>query len=47
MELFIVMANGDLLWFRHEGRSNGSFSWADNNGRKIGTGWSFEKLFSA
>jgi len=36
----------DLYWYRHEGRNNGSASWANNGqGRRVGTGWNFEHVF--
>ena len=38
-------SGGDLMWFRHVGREDGSFNWVGP--KKVGTGWgSFEKLFS-
>jgi hypothetical protein len=40
-------SGGDLWWFRHEGRNDGSFRWTDNHGRKVGSGWgSFQRVFS-
>ena len=39
--------NGDLLWYRHDGQSDGTFRWAANNGATVGTGWGgFKQLFS-
>lgn len=32
-------------WFRHDGRGDGSFQWADSNGRQIGTGWNKQHVF--
>jgi tachylectin len=40
-----LTASGDLLWYRHDGRGDGSFKWADNNARKVDTGWDFKHLF--
>src|SRR5438874_1679169 len=44
--IYAVMYNGDLLWYRHEGRDDGSFRWTDNNGRKVGSGWDMQHVFS-
>jgi Tachylectin len=41
------MHNGDLMWFRHDGREDESFRWAANEGKKVGSGWSFRKVFAA
>ncbi len=36
----------DLLWYRHEGRSDGTARWANRGrGRKVGNGWNFEHVF--
>ncbi|MGI8595478.1 MAG: hypothetical protein ACR2ML_14145 [Solirubrobacteraceae bacterium] len=37
--IYAVQNNGDLLWFRHEGRADGTFRWASNEGKKVGHGW--------
>jgi Tachylectin len=52
--IYGVTLNDDLLWNRHEGRNDGSFSWAFGGadkvgvggGKKVGTGWNFKHLFS-
>jgi len=44
--IYTLNDNDDLLWFRHEGRNDGSFSWTDNNPRKVGTGWKVKQVFS-
>jgi hypothetical protein len=39
---------GDLSWYQHLGRSNGSASWAnEGNGIRVGNGWDFRKVFAA
>jgi hypothetical protein len=43
--IYAVKDNGDLVWYRHEGRFDGSFAWA-NNGATVGTGWQFKQVFS-
>jgi Tachylectin/Domain of unknown function (DUF6259) len=43
--VYALMDNGDLLWYRHEGESDGSFRWTDNQGTKVGTGWDFKLVF--
>ena len=42
-----LMDNGDLLWFRHDGKDDGSFRWATGRGRKVGNGWDFKAVFPA
>jgi Tachylectin/Domain of unknown function (DUF1929) len=44
--VYAVMDNGDLLWYRHDGRNDGSFRWAFNEGKKVGVGWNFKHVFS-
>jgi hypothetical protein len=44
--IYALMDNGDLLWYRHEGRNDGSFAWASNEGKKVGHGWSPKQVFS-
>ena len=44
--IYAINTAGDLLWFRHEGQGDGTFRWADNNARKVGTGWNFKHVFS-
>ena len=39
---------GHLLWYRHDGRGDGSFKWArqaNSRGKRIGRGWNFWKMF--
>ena len=44
--IYAVMPNGDLNWFRHEGRGDGSFAWAnDATARKVGNGWNVRHVF--
>ena len=42
----IKTTGGDLLWYRHEGRNDGSFRWASTEGKKVGQGWNFKQVFS-
>jgi hypothetical protein len=44
--IYGVALNGDLLWYRHDGRNDGSFVWAANSARKVGIGWNFKQVFS-
>ena len=44
--IYAVMDNSDLLWYRHEGRDDGSFRWTSNEGRKVGNGWNVKHVFS-
>jgi hypothetical protein len=43
--IYAVADNGDLLWYRHDGRGDGSSAWA-GEGRKVGSGWNFKQVFS-
>jgi hypothetical protein len=43
--VYAVAFDGDLFWYRHEGRNNGTPRWANNGtGRRIGNGWNFEHV---
>ena len=37
---------GQLLWYRHDGRGDGSFKWAEGLGKTVGNGWNFWHVFS-
>jgi hypothetical protein len=43
--IYGVNHNNDLLWYRHDGRGDGSFEWAEGSGNKVGNGWDFKQLF--
>ncbi len=43
--IYAIAQNNDLLWFRHDGRSDGSFTWLDDNARKVGVGWDMKHVF--
>ncbi len=30
---------GRLLWYRHDGRTDGAFTWAEGSPKQVGTGW--------
>lgn len=36
--IYAVASNGGLLWYRHDGRNDGSEAWA-SGAKKIGHGW--------
>jgi GH25 family lysozyme M1 (1,4-beta-N-acetylmuramidase) len=45
--IYAIQPNGDLMWFRHLDPTNGSPSWAQAHGVKIGSGWSaFTKILA-
>ncbi|MFZ4699416.1 MAG: tachylectin-related carbohydrate-binding protein [Candidatus Methylumidiphilus sp.] len=46
--VYVVTANGDLRWYRHDGRFTGTAVWGVNvGGTTVGVGWgSFTKVFS-
>lgn len=37
---------GDLLWFRHEGWTDGTFRWESVKGQNVGTDWNVKHVFS-
>jgi hypothetical protein len=37
---------GRLLWYRHEGRNDGTGAWAGASGRQVGKGWNFKHVFA-
>ena len=40
-------SGGELKWYRHNGREDGSFAWAAGSGSTVGTGWgAFTQVFS-
>ncbi|MDQ6665135.1 MAG: tachylectin-related carbohydrate-binding protein [Acidobacteriota bacterium] len=45
--IYGVTLNDDLLWYRHDGRTDGTFRWAFPEGRKIGVGWNVRKIFGS
>ena len=44
--IYAIANNSDLLWYGHNGRSDGTFRWASNEGRKVGNGWKIKHVFS-
>jgi len=42
--IYAVANNDDLLWYRHDGQSDGSRRWTDP--KQVGNGWGFKQLFS-
>jgi hypothetical protein len=43
--IYALSPSNDLLWYRHSGRGDGSFSWAAPTGKTVGTGWGFRQVF--
>src|SRR3712207_3346465 len=44
--IYAINQNNRLLWYRHDGRYDGSASWANNgNARVVGRGWNFKHVF--
>ena len=43
--IYAINQSNDLLWYRHDGRNDGSFQWLDNNARKVGVGWDVKHIF--
>jgi hypothetical protein len=44
--IYAIQDNGDLLWYRHQGRDDGADRWAPGSGTKVGNGWNFKQVFS-
>ena len=43
--IYAIQPDGTLLWYRHDGRGDGSFTWAGPN--QVGTGWqNFKHVFA-
>lgn len=42
--IYAVPSNNDLMWYRHDGKGDGSFKWSGP--KKVGNGWSFKQMFS-
>jgi len=43
--IYAVNAANDLLWYRHDGRKDGTFRWVDDEPRKVGFGWDVKHVF--
>jgi hypothetical protein len=43
--MYAVMDDGDLLWFRHLGWSDGTDAWVPGPGRLVGSGWRVTAAF--
>jgi hypothetical protein len=44
---FVPASGGELKWYRHTGRFDGTYSWVVGSGSVVGTGWhTFKKVFS-
>jgi hypothetical protein len=42
------MAIGDLDWYQHLGRSDGTANWSNGGtAKKVGSGWNFRQVFAA
>lgn len=45
--IYLIKNNGDLLWYKHLGYKDGSFTWDKKSGTKVGSGWTnFYAAFS-
>ena len=44
--IYAITATNDLMWYRHDGRADGTFSWAFNEGKKVGHQWDVRHMFS-
>ena len=46
-DIYQVDSDDQLHWYRHDGRTDGSFAWGYPSGNVVGTGWAFKNVFSA
>jgi hypothetical protein len=44
--IYGLTENNELMWYSHSGRKDGSFQWATDAGKKVGSGWDFKQVFS-
>lgn len=44
--IYAVNAENELLWYRHDGRDDGSFRWAAPLPKTVGSGWDVRQVFS-
>ena len=44
--IYALMDNGDLMWFKHEGYSDGTDRWLSEEGRKVGHEWRVKDVFA-
>jgi hypothetical protein len=42
--IYIINDAHELLWYRHDGRADGSFQWAAKEGSRVGIGWNFRTV---
>ena len=42
--IYAVTNDNLLMWYRHDGRGDGSFRWTGP--KKVGSGWDFKQIFS-
>jgi Tachylectin/Astacin (Peptidase family M12A) len=45
-DIYAIDDSNQLKWYRHDGRPNGSWAWANGSGNVVGTGWSFKDVFA-
>jgi hypothetical protein len=46
-DIYRIDSDDQLHWFRHDGRTDGSWSWGYPSGNVVGTGWDYKDVFSA
>src|ERR1035438_5318175 len=44
--IYTLTASNDLMWYRHDGRNDGSFLWAAPEGKKVGAVGTFKHIFA-
>lgn len=45
--IYAITSDNKLLWYRHDGREDGTFRWAAPTGLPVGTGWDFRTVIGA
>jgi hypothetical protein len=44
--IYALTPGGDLLWYRHDGRGDGTFRWAEQQGKTVASGWDVKQVFA-
>ena len=44
--VYAITDNADLMWHKHLGRDDGTFTWATDTGKRVGNGWNVKHVFS-
>jgi hypothetical protein len=45
--IYILNNANELMWYRNDGRDDGSFKWASDTGARVGIGWNYRTVIGA